>query len=115
MPAVITELIISLIASFVLCMAYRHLHRKRAFSRLVVQACPACSRIYGHDILPMIKQNGYVWIPAPGYSVSSLQLPSSTFLVTCPRCSAKTEFTQAGFVFNRPKEGVKSFRRIVRA
>jgi hypothetical protein len=115
MLGIFTVLIIAATAIVAECVVLRHLRRKRTFARLVVQACPVCSRIYGSDILSTMKETGYSWNPAPGYSASSLQLPSCTFFVTCPACSAKTEFTQAGFIFRRPKEGVMSFRRIVRA
>jgi hypothetical protein len=115
MLGIFIVLIIAAAAILAECMVLWHLRRKRAFARLEVQACPVCSRIYGPDILSTMKETGYSWDPAPGYSASSLELPRGTFLVTCPTCSVKTEFTQAGFVFRRPKEGVTSFRRVVRA
>lgn len=80
---------------------------------MVALECPACRRVYGSDILLTMEKTGYFWNPAPGYSVSSLRLPSRTFLVTCPHCSAETEFTQAGCVFERPREGVRGFTRII--
>ncbi len=118
MPTIITALIISasvVLVIFGVCMTFRHFGRKRGFARMVALACPACSRAYGSDILSTMKETGYFWNPAPRYSVISLRLPSSTFLVTCPHCSAETEFTPAGCVFEQPKEGVRSFTRIVRA
>lgn len=96
-------------------MTFRHFGRKRAFARMVALACPACSRVYGSDILLTMKETGYFWKPAPGYSVLSLGLPNGTFLVTCPHCSAEAEFTQTGCVFECPREGLSSFTRIVRA
>ena len=117
MLSAITALIISatvVLSIFAVCMAFRHFGRKRAFVRMVAMACPACSRAYGSDILSTMKETCYFWNPAPGHSVISLRLPSSTFLVTCPHCSAQTEFTPAGCIFERPKAGVRSFTRIVR-
>jgi hypothetical protein len=117
MPNVIAALIISasiVLAIFGGCMTFRHFGRKRFFARMVALSCPACNRAYGSDILLTVKETGYFWNPAPGYSVSSLRLPSRTFLVRCPHCSAETEFTKAGCVFEPPKDGVRSFTRIVR-
>jgi hypothetical protein len=118
MPSIITALIIStsvVLGIFGACMMFQHFGRKRAFARMVCLECPACGQAYGSDILSTMKEAGYFWNPAPGHSVISLRLPSSTFLVTCPHCSAETEFTPTGFVFEPPKEGVRSFTRIVRA
>ena len=118
MPNVITALLISAIAVlgvFGLSMAVRHLQRKRVFTRMVAAGCVSCGRPYGVGILQTMKETGYFWNPAPGFSVIGLRLPSSTFLVTCPYCSAEAEFTPAGSIFEQPKEGVRSFTRIVRA
>src|ERR1051325_11487059 len=82
--------------------------------QLAARECPICSRDYGFGVLLTMKEAGYFWNPAPGYSVISLHLPSSTCLVTYPHCSAESEFTPAGCVFEQPKEGVRSFTRIVR-
>src|SRR5258707_140235 len=107
MSNVITALVISttvVLGIFAVCMTFRHFHRKRVFARMVALACPACGRAYGSDILSTMRETGYFWNPAPGHSVMSLRLPSSTFFVTCPHCSAETEFTPAGRVFAQPKE-----------
>lgn len=117
MPSIITALLISASAVFGvfgLSMAVRHLQRKRAFARMVAAVCVSCGKSYGAGIFRTMKETGYFWNPAPGYSVIGLRLPSSTFLVTCPHCSAETEFTPAGSMFEQPKEGVRSFTRIVR-
>src|SRR5262249_55597380 len=117
MRSITTALIIA--ASIVLgvlgvCTTFRHFGRKRAFGRMMPLECPAWRRAYGADILAPMKEAGYFWNPAPGHSVLSLRLPSSTFLVTWPHCAAETEFTPAGYFFDPPKEGVRSFTRIVR-
>ena len=118
MRNILTALIISVstVLSIVgVCMVFRHFQRKRALARMIALVCPPCGKIYGADMLRTMKEAGYFWNPAPGYSVISLRLPSSTFLVTCPHCSAEAEFTPNGRIFKCPEEGVRSFTRFVRA
>jgi hypothetical protein len=115
---VVTALIIStsaVLGVFGVCMFARRLGRKGACGRMVASSCPSCGRVYGSDILQTMKEMSYRWNPEPGYSVLFLRLPSSTYLVTCPRCSAEAEFTASGRVFEWPKRGVRSFTRFVRA
>jgi len=118
MPIGLQALLIS--TAVVLCIAavlavVGHFHRKRVFARLVALRCPSCSRSFGSGILSTMRSARYLWNPAPGYTVSRLQLPGGTFLLTCPHCSAEAEFTEEGQVFEPPKEGVRSFTRFVRA
>ena len=118
MPSIITALLISasvVLGVFGLSMVVRHFQRRRAFARMVATACVSCGKSYGPGILRTTKEAGYFWNPAPGHSVIGLRLPSSTFVVTCPHCSAEGEFTPAGKIFEQPKEGVRSFTRVVRA
>jgi hypothetical protein len=118
MPSVVTALLIStgvVLGVFAVAMTVRHVQRKRAFGRMVAAVCSSCGKSYGSGILRTMKETGFFWNPAPGYSVIGLRLPSSTYLVTCPHCSVETEFAPAGTRFEQPKEGVRSFTRIVRA
>src|SRR5262245_58304725 len=106
MPNAITAVLISIavvLGILAIGMTVRHLQRKRAFSRMVAVPCPACGKAYGSGILSAMKEAGYFWNPAPGHSVISLRLPSSTFLVKCPHCSVETEFDPSGRVFEQPK------------
>ena len=91
-----------------------HFEQKRVRARLVAISCPHCSRTFGSAIFSTMRTATYFWNPAPGFTVSQLGLPGGTFLITCPHCSAETEFTRAGRVFEPPKEGVDSFTRVVR-
>jgi hypothetical protein len=116
MPNSINALILSAIivlGLLAVCMLFRHVGRKRTFARLIAFACPACGRPFGLGILATTKEAGYFWNPAPGHSVTSLRLPNSTFVVTCPHCSTETEFKPNGCVFEPPKEGVLSFTRFI--
>jgi hypothetical protein len=104
----------AVLAVLAVSIGLRHLQRRRAFARMTAASCGTCGRHYGPEILRMMKETGYFWNPAPGHSVISLRLPTSTFLVTCLHCSTEVEFTPTGTIFHQPKEGVRSFTRIVR-
>src|SRR5213076_941041 len=98
MPSILTALLIAtsvVLGVFGVSMVVRHVQRKRAFSRMIAAVCASCRKAHGSSILRTMKETGYFWNPAPGYSVIGLRLPNHTFLVTCPHCSAEAEFTPA--------------------
>ena len=95
------------------CARIQNAERKRVLARIVALSCPACSQTFGSDVLSTLREAGYLWNCAPGNSVSSLQLPGHTFQVTCPNCSAETEFKESGEIFQKPRDRLLGFTKAV--
>jgi hypothetical protein len=83
----------------------------KALARIAGLNCPHCSQPYGAAARDSVSAIRYSWLPAVGHSVSSLNLPRRTFLVTCSHCAAEVERTKNGSVFHHPQQGILSYSR----
>lgn len=89
----------------------RRADHKRALARLAAQSCPQCGQNYGPDLSQSLNIIKYRWVLAPSHSLTSLDLPDMTYLVTCPHCQAENEFREDGRLFVHPQAGVLDFTR----
>jgi hypothetical protein len=86
MGSILTALLIAtsvVLGLFGASMVIRHVQRKRAFGRMIATVCSSCGKAYGSATLRTMRETGYFWNPAPGYSVVGLQpRPSSCRLAS---------------------------------
>ena len=76
--------------------------RKRTIAGLASTQCPACGIVFGSSVATTVSARIHMWTPAPGYSVSQLDLPSETLRVICPHCAAECDYRLDGRFFERP-------------
>ena len=93
----------------------RRADHRRARAAISAQNCPRCGRNYGADIAGAVSVIKYEWVLAPGHTVTGLDLPGTTYLVTCPHCRAEIEFRDNGQPFVHPQAGVLDFTRTGKA
>ena len=103
---------VAVISALTVASLVKKADRQRALARQAALPCPHCGQIYGPGIATTTTMVKYHWALAPGHTITSLRLPRSTFVVTCPHCSKEFEFRAEGGGFVHPQVGVLSFTRV---
>ena len=94
------------IAVVSLCAIPQLLHdrqRKRTIAGLASAICPVCHQVFGNAITASATTRIHSWHPAHGYTVSQLDLPSETLVVSCPHCAAELDYRLDGRFFEMPQ------------